>query len=51
MSVDGSPSRSLGAARRGWVEPLLNAAVVILLIAPAAAALGWLVIDSIFDQF
>ena len=52
MSVEGSPSRRLpGAARRAGVEPLLNAAVLIMLIVPPVVALGWLVVDSIFDQF
>jgi hypothetical protein len=51
MSVDGSPRHHLRAAHRGWVEPLLNAAVLILLIAPPVVAVGWSVIDSILDQF
>jgi hypothetical protein len=51
MSVEGSASRHLRAPKRGWLEPLLNAAVVILLIAPPVVALGWLVVDSILDQF
>jgi hypothetical protein len=51
MSAEGSPSRRLRAPRRGWSEPLLNAAVLILLIVPPVVALGWLVVDSIFDQF
>jgi hypothetical protein len=50
MSADGSPGRRLRAPRRGWSEPLLNAAVLILLIVPPVVALGWLVVDSIFDQ-
>jgi hypothetical protein len=51
MSVEGSPSRNLRAPHRGWLEPLLNAAVVILLIVPPVVALGWPMVDSILDQF
>jgi cell division protein FtsX len=51
MSVDGSPSRSFRVPRGGWTERLLNAAVVIMLIVPPVMALGWLLVNSIFDQF
>jgi hypothetical protein len=50
MSLEGSPSRRFQAPSREWKEPLLNAAVVLLLIVPPVLALGWLVVDSILDQ-
>jgi hypothetical protein len=46
MSIDGRPSRHLRAPLQGWLEPLLNAAVMILLIVPPVVALGWLVADQ-----
>lgn len=51
MSLQGSPSRDLQVARRGWVQPFLNVAVAFMLITPLAVALGWPVIDSLLDQF
>ena len=38
------------ATRRGWVEPLLNAAVVIVLVTPLAVAVGWTWVDALLDQ-
>ena len=50
MSAEGSQSHPFRAASRNWSEPLLNAAVVILLVVPPVLALGWLVVDSILGQ-
>jgi hypothetical protein len=50
MPPNASSSHDLKAARRGWVEPLLNAAVVFMLVGPVLAALGWSLIDSLLDQ-
>jgi hypothetical protein len=37
-------------AHRGWVEPLLNTAVVALVIGPLFAAIFWSFIDAVLDQ-
>jgi hypothetical protein len=50
MPTDASSSHDLQAARRGWVEPLLNTAAVFMLIGPVLVALGWSLIDSLLDQ-
>ena len=50
MSAEGSQSHPFRASSRNWSEPLLNAAVVILLVVPPVLALGWLVVDSILGQ-
>jgi hypothetical protein len=38
------------ANRKGWVEPLLNAAVVVVLVVPWAVAFGWTWVDALIDQ-
>ena len=50
MSAEGAPSHRFRAASRNWSEPVLNAAVVILLVVPPVVALGGLVVDSILGQ-
>jgi hypothetical protein len=38
------------SSRKQWVEPLLNAAVVLVLFAPLAVAFGWTWLDALLDQ-
>jgi hypothetical protein len=37
--------------RTAWVQPFLNAAVVLVLVAPLAVAVGWTWVDALLDQF
>jgi hypothetical protein len=43
-------SRSTSGSRRPWVQPVLNATVVAILVGPWVFA-TWSLIDSVLDRF